>query len=211
MNKNTKIIALVSGLVVALGVTIYFWRKNVKNQEDVEEEDDEVVKQNVVVKPTDGFVEKAKALQTVLGFKGKDIDGIIGNMTKSKLSELGLNTNVTASNIDSLIEQAKQATATKKASQDSATEISERTERAKQITTALKTNRQLTWIDKPALLTTYKKDLLGEFTRQANISLPTNKVIEAVSWRIRRDGFLEVFMGSEGYIIVSPFRVSVFQ
>jgi hypothetical protein len=215
MNKNNKKIAIISGFVVALGATIYFWRRNkrpiVESDANVAPKVSSTPSAPVVVpKTTDSFAEKVKVMQQLLGNPPNEITGFVGEKTKGRLSALGLTTTITASNIDSVIAQIQAKQTATQQTQTKQTEIQQRLDRAKLIVNALTKNRELTWTDKNALLTTYKKDLLGAFVRLANISLSTNQTIRVVSWRVRSDGYLEVFMGEEGYIIISPFRVTVF-
>lgn len=206
MNKNNQKIALVSGLIIAVGATIYFLRKNKTPIEVVGEDVDDVK-----VNSNDAFLDKAKALQALLGFKGLEVDGIIGTNTKARLSALGVTTTVNASNIDSVIAEVREKQKSKETQASKEATQTARITKAKQIANALTQVRKLTWIDKNAVMPTFRKDLLGGKIKSGSFSFKKNDVVDVISWKIMPDGFIEVFLGGEGFIYVSPFSVSVFK
>jgi hypothetical protein len=209
MNKNNQKIALVSGLIIAIGATIYFLRKNRVSEKELEEEEEKEIEE-VKVSPSASFLTKAKALQTALGFKGDDVDGIIGDNTKGRLAVLGITTTINASNIDSVIGQVNSKNRENAKLQKDKSAIKPRVERAKQVTSVLPKNRKLTWIDNDVVLSTFKKDLLGKLVKQSAVQrYKKNEVIDVVSWKVNSSGFIEVFTNNR-YVVVSPYSVSVF-
>ena len=85
-----------------------------------------------------------------------------------------------------------------------------RVSKAKQIASALTKNNQLTWIDKDTVYSTYKKDVFGKLIKQSTKSIRNNQKIYAKSWKVYSTGFIEVDLGSEGYIVISPYSVTIF-
>jgi hypothetical protein len=219
MNKNTKIILYTVGTIGALGLTYYIWNKGKK--EDTPEGD--VVEGEETTEsttPTNTFVDKVMQMQRLLGIAEADIiaaKGNVGNMTKAALTELGLTTTITPSNIDSVIAQIKTKQAQAKTDAENKKETAEkqvlinsRVAKAKEIVGVLAKKKELTWIDNQATLTTYRKDLLGKFVKKSQKVVKNNQILRVLNWKVRKDGFIEVDLGTEGYIIVSPYSVTVF-
>lgn len=216
MNKRTTQIALIGGFVVALGVTIYFWRKNTKQvsektdeEEGLKEEDKQVLKVAEPINSGD-FLEKAKTLQSLLGFTGKDVDGDIGTNTKKRLSDKGLPTEITSANIDSVIAQLNAKTT-------EADKTKARRERALRLVKSASTKKMYTWIDKPSSLAVYTKDALGTFlkTNQILVVNKTDKFkIPIKTQTVLASGFVRAQIedkdGRQRFIIVSPYSVTVF-
>ena len=219
MNKNTKIILYTVGTIGALGLTYYIWNKGKKEdtpEGDVVEGED--VSESTT--PTNTFVDKVMQMQRLLGIAEADIiaaKGNIGNQTKAGLTKLGLTTTVNESNIDSVIAQikAKQAQAKTDAEKQKETDaakalVNSRVAKAKEIVGVLAKKKELTWIDNQATLTTYRKDLLGKLVKKSQKVVKNNQVLRVLNWKVRTDGFIEVDLGTEGYVIVSPYSVTVF-
>lgn len=218
MNKKQKIYVYGGALLVAVGLTIYFLTKDDDDDEiteNLKEDEPEVAKQ-----PTTTFVDKVKVLQALLGFTGDWVDGDIGTETRKKLDDNGITTNVTTSNIDSIIAKLKTDLAAKsKAEQEKVAKNVEiqqakvvtdsRVAQANKIVAALKKTNKLTWIDKPANMTLYKKDLLGKFIASGTKQIKTNDAIVPKSYNVRKNGFMEVLIGDK-YLIISPYSVTVF-
>lgn len=218
MNKKQKIYVYGGALLVAVGLTIYFLTKDDgddKITDELEVDEPEVAKQ-----PTTTFADKVKVLQALLGFTGDDVDGIIGDKTRGRLANNGITTTVTASNIDSITAKLKTDLAAKsKAEQEKVAKNVEiqqakvvtdsRVAQANKIVAALKKSNKLTWIDKPANMTLYKKDLLGKFIASGTKQLKTNDAIVPKSYTVRKNGFMEVLIGDK-YLIISPYSVTVF-
>lgn len=220
MNKNTKIIVYTVGTIGALGLTYYIWNKGKK--EDAPEgdvsEDEGTTKTTTTTSNT--FLDKVMQMQRLLGIAEADIiaaKGNVGNKTKAALTELGLTTTITSSNVDSVIAQikAKQAQAQTDAAKQKETDASKslvnaRVAKAKEIVGVLAKKKELTWIDDTANLTTYRKDLLGKLVKKSQKVVKNNQVLRVLNWKVRTDGFIEVDLGTEGYVIVSPYSVTVF-
>jgi hypothetical protein len=219
MNKNTKIILYTVGTIGALGLTYYIWNKGKKEdtpEGDVSEGED--TKQATT--PTNTFVDKVMQMQRLLGIAEADIiaaKGNVGNKTKAALTELGLTTTITSSNIDSVIAQIKTKQAQAKTDADKKQETAEkqvlvnaRVGKAKEIVGVLAKKKELTWIDDTANLTTYRKDLLGKLVKKSQKVVKNNQILRVLNWKVRKDGFIEVDLGTEGYVIVSPYSVTVF-
>jgi len=208
MNKKQKEIALASGLI-AVGAAVYFWDK-IKKQKDAQPNEDVVEDVEVIVSPTDTYLDKVKALQVLLGFTGGGVDGIVGSQTKTRLSNLGVSTNVNPSSIDSIIADVKKKKSQAKSKTESEAVTKARVSKAKQIASALSKNNQLTWIDKDTVYNTYKKDVFGKLIKLSTKSIRNNQKIYAKSWKVYSTGFIEVDLGSEGYIVISPYSVTIF-
>jgi hypothetical protein len=219
MNKNTKIILYTVGTIGALGLTYYIWNKGKKEdtpEGDVVEGEDTTESTS----PTNTFVDKVMQMQRLLGIAEADIiaaKGNVGNKTKAALTELGLTTTITSSNVDSVIAQikAKQAQAQTDAAKQKETDASKslvnsRVAKAKEIVGVLAKKKELTWIDDTANLTTYRKDLLGKLVKKSQKVVKNNQILRVLNWKVRTDGFIEVDLGTEGYVIVSPYSVTVF-
>ena len=219
MNKNTKIILYTVGTIGALGLTYYIWNKGKKEDTpdgDVSEGEDATE----ATTPTNTFVDKVMQMQRLLGIAEADIvaaKGNVGNMTKAALTELGLTTTITSSNIDSVIAQIKTKQAQAKTDAENKKETAEkqvlinsRVAKAKEIVGVLAKKKELTWIDNQATLTTYRKDLLGKFVKKSQKVVKNNQILRVLNWKVRKDGFIEVDLGTEGYVIVSPYSVTVF-
>jgi hypothetical protein len=218
MNKKQKIYLYGGALVVAVGLTIYFLTKDDgddKITDELEVDEPEVAKQ-----PTVTFADKVKVLQALLGFTGDDVDGIIGDKTRGRLADNGIKTIVTAVNIDSVTAKLKTDLANKtKAEQEKVAKNVEiqqakvvtdsRVAQANKIVAALKKSNKLTWIDKPANMTLYKKDLLGKFIASGTKQIKTNDAIVPKSYTVRKNGFMEVLSGDK-YLLISPYSVTVF-
>jgi hypothetical protein len=159
-------------------------------------------------------------MQRLLGIAEADIiaaKGNVGNKTKAALTELGLTTTITSSNVDSVIAQikAKQAQAQTDAAKQKETDASKslvnaRVAKAKEIVGVLAKKKELTWIDDTANLTTYRKDLLGKLVKKSQKVVKNNQILRVLNWKVRTDGFIEVDLGIDGYVIVSPYSVTVF-
>lgn len=218
MNKKQKIYVYGGALLVAVGLTIYFLTKDDgddKITDELEVDEPEVAKQ-----PTATFADKVKVLQALLGFTGDDVDGIIGSKTRGRLADNGITTTVTPANIDSITAKLKTDLAAKsKAEQEKVAKNVEiqqakvvtdsRVAQANKIVAALKKTNKLTWIDKPANMTLYKKDLLGKFIASGTKQIKTNDTIVPKSYTVRKNGFMEVLIGDK-YLIISPYSVTVF-
>jgi hypothetical protein len=220
MNKQETKIALIGGFVLALGATIYFWRKN--KQESVSEAKVEEPKTSsttnftppstkVPETMTSGdFLTKKKTLQTLLGFTDKDVDGIIGNNTKARLQERGLPTEITTSNIDTVIKQINAKTT-------EADKTESRLERARALVKSASIKKMYTWIGEPARLVIYQKDALGSYLT-TNSVLVVNKTdkkdIKISTQTVLANGNVRAQIsdkdGRQRFIIVSPFSVTVF-
>ena len=208
MNKKQKEIALASGLI-AVGAAVYFWDK-IKKQKDAQPNEDVVEDVEVIVSPTDTYLDKVKALQVLLGFTGGDVDGIVGSQTKTRLSNLGVSTNVNPSSIDSIIADVKKKKSQAKSKTESESITKARVSKAKQIASALSKKNQLTWIDKDAVYSTYKKDVFGKLIKLSTKSFKTNQRISPKSWKVYSNGFVELDLVHAGYVIISPYSVTIF-
>jgi hypothetical protein len=218
MNKNTKIILYTVGTIGALGLTYYIWNKGKK--EDSIEGDVLEGEDTTETSSSNTFIDKVMQMQRLLGIAEADIiaaKGNIGNQTKAGLTKLGLTTTVNESNIDSVIAQikAKQAQAKTDAEKQKETDaakalVNSRVAKAKEIVGVLAKKKELTWIDDTANLTTYRKDLLGKLVKKSQKVVKNNQVLRVLNWKVRTDGFIEVDLGTEGYVIVSPYSVTVF-
>ena len=219
MNKNTKIILYTVGTIGALGLTYYIWNKGKKEdtpEGDVSEGEDATKKTTIA----NTFLDKVMQMQRLLGIAEADIiaaKGNVGNKTKAALTELGLTTTITSSNVDYVIAQikAKQAQAQTDAAKQKETDASKslvnaRVAKAKEIVGVLAKKKELTWIDDTANLTTYRKDLLGKLVKKSQKVVKNNQVLRVLNWKVRTDGFIEVDLGIDGYVIVSPYSVTVF-
>lgn len=219
MNKNTKIILYTVGTIGALGLTYYIWNKGKKEdtpEGDVSEGEDTTK----TTTTSNTFLDKVMQMQRLLGIAEADIiaaKGNVGNKTKAALTELGLTTTITSSNVDSVIAQikAKQAqgqtdAANQKETDASKSLVNARVAKAKEIVGVLAKKKELTWIDDTANLTTYRKDLLGKLVKKSQKVVKNNQVLRVLNWKVRTDGFIEVDLGIEGYVIVSPYSVTVF-
>ena len=219
MNKNTKIILYTVGTIGALGLTYYIWNKGKKEdtpEGDVSEGEDTTK----TTTTSNTFLDKVMQMQRLLGIAEADIiaaKGNVGNKTKAALTELGLTTTITSSNVDSVIAQikAKQAQAQTDAEKQKETDASKslvnaRVAKAKEIVGVLAKKKELTWIDDTANLTTYRKDLLGKLVKKSQKVVKNNQVLRVLNWKVRTDGFIEVDLGIDGYVIVSPYSVTVF-
>jgi hypothetical protein len=219
MNKNTKIILYTVGTIGALGLTYYIWNKGKKEdtpEGDVSEGEDATKKTTIA----NTFLDKVMQMQRLLGIAEADIiaaKGNVGNKTKAALTELGLTTTITSSNVDSVIAQikAKQAqgqtdAANQKETDASKSLVNARVAKAKEIVGVLAKKKELTWIDDTANLTTYRKDLLGKLVKKSQKVVKNNQVLRVLNWKVRTDGFIEVDLGIDGYVIVSPYSVTVF-
>ena len=218
MNKKQKIYVYGGALLVAVGLTIYYLTKDDgddKITDELEVDEPEVAKQT-----TTTFADKVKVLQALLGFTGKDVDGIIGDKTRGRLADNGITTTVTPLNIDSITAKLKNDLADKsKAEQEKVAKNLEiqqakvvtdsRVAQANKIVAALKKSNKLTWIDKPANMTLYKKDLLGKFIASGTKQIKTNDVIVPKSYTVRKNGFMEILLGDK-YLLISPYSVTVF-
>lgn len=224
MNKNTKLALYALGAIVGVvGIT-----RIVGKKESDEEIDNALNSENGKATtdsandPSISFEDKKKLLQSVIGFTGKDVDGIIGSMTQNKLKELGLSTSVTTSNIDSLIEQARKAMSSKQAQIDaeSQKQIAQATNKArlsKANTLLTAFNKQgasktATWIDKDAGLQVFKKDVFGNFIAQPStfINLKKNGNIKFLKAEITSNGFLRLNLATNMWLVVSPYSLTIF-
>jgi hypothetical protein len=219
MNKNTKIILYTVGTIGALGLTYYIWNKGKKEdtpEGDVSEGEDTTK----TTTTSNTFLDKVMQMQRLLGIAEADIiaaKGNVGNKTKAALTELGLTTTITSSNVDSVIAQIKAKQAQAKTDADKKQETAEkqvlvnaRVGKAKEIVGVLAKKKELTWIDDTANLTTYRKDLLGKLVKKSQKVVKNNQILRVLNWKVRTDGFIEVDLGTEGYVIVSPYSVTVF-
>jgi hypothetical protein len=219
MNKNTKIILYTVGTIGALGLTYYIWNKGKKEdtpEGDVSEGEDTTK----TTTTSNTFLDKVMQMQRLLGIAEADIiaaKGNVGNKTKAALTELGLTTTITSSNVDSVIAQIKAKQAQEQSDEEKQKEtdaskslVNARVAKAKEIVGVLAKKKELTWIDDTANLTTYRKDLLGKLVKKSQKVVKNNQVLRVLNWKVRTDGFIEVDLGIEGYVIVSPYSVTVF-
>jgi hypothetical protein len=219
MNKNTKIIVYTVGTIGALGLTYYIWNKGKKEdtpEGDVSEGEDTTK----TTTTSNTFLDKVMQMQRLLGIAEADIiaaKGNVGNKTKAALTELGLTTTITSSNVDSVIAQIKAKQTQEQSDEEKQKEtdaskslVNARVAKAKGIVGVLAKKKELTWIDDTANLTTYRKDLLGKLVKKSQKVVKNNQVLRVLNWKVRTDGFIEVDLGIEGYVIVSPYSVTVF-
>ena len=219
MNKNTKIIVYTVGTIGALGLTYYIWNKGKKEdtpEGDVSEGEDTTK----TTTTSNTFLDKVMQMQRLLGIAEADIiaaKGNVGNKTKAALTELGLTTTITSSNVDSVIAQIKAKQTQEQSDEEKQKEtdaskslVNARVAKAKEIVGVLAKKKELTWIDDTANLTTYRKDLLGKLVKKSQKVVKNNQVLRVLNWKVRTDGFIEVDLGTEGYVIVSPYSVTVF-
>jgi hypothetical protein len=219
MNKNTKIILYTVGTIGALGLTYYIWNKGKKEdtpEGDVSEGEDTTK----TTTTSNTFLDKVMQMQRLLGIAEADIiaaKGNVGNKTKAALTELGLTTTITSSNVDSVIAQIKAKQTQEQSDEEKQKEtdaskslVNARVAKAKGIVGVLAKKKELTWIDDTANLTTYRKDLLGKLVKKSQKVVKNNQVLRVLNWKVRTDGFIEVDLGIEGYVIVSPYSVTVF-
>lgn len=219
MNKNTKIIVYTVGTIGALGLTYYIWNKGKKEdtpEGDVSEGEDTTK----TTTTSNTFLDKVMQMQRLLGIAEADIiaaKGNVGNKTKAALTELGLTTTITSSNVDSVIAQIKAKQTQEQSDEEKQKEtdaskslVNARVAKAKEIVGVLAKKKELTWIDDTANLTTYRKDLLGKLVKKSQKVVKNNQVLRVLNWKVRTDGFIEVDLGIEGYVIVSPYSVTVF-
>jgi len=100
----------------------------------------------------------------------------------------------------------------------SPTDVAARLSQAKKIAQAMAkinpTNRWFTWVDKDATLTTYEKDLLGQYRQDGGLKVVKGAKIQATAWQVMDTGFLRVFTklpsGKMRYFYVSPYSVTIY-
>jgi hypothetical protein len=224
MNKNTKLALYAVGAVLGVVGITRILRKRESNEEVQNALDTEQDKGTVetVKNPNTDFIEKKKLLQSILGFTGNDVDGIIGDKTKAKLAELGLSTSVTTANINSLIEQARKTLQAKQAKleSDKAKQIAQSTNKARiaqaqKLLTALNkqgVSKNATWIDNNARLPFYKKDVFGTFIAQPNdfLDVKKNENIRFFKGEVTSNGFLRLNTATNMWLSISPYSVTIF-
>lgn len=159
------------------------------------------------------FLKKKKTLQELLGFKGSDVDGIIGSKTKKALASVGVTQVVTESNIDSIIKTVQSKISN--ASKDEA-----RVKRAKEVVKQASFTKTYTWVDGSAKLKLYKKDKLGKYNYTGSVyPVEKGQKITGVSNQtVLKTGFIRATIktisnwGSVGsaYIYISPYSVTVY-
>jgi hypothetical protein len=220
MNKNTKLIIYTAGAILGAVGVVMLVRKGKESDEEVED----VIKtetktsnpQVVVAQQQTGanFTDKKKTLQSLIGFTGRDVDGIIGSITKGKLSELGLPTEINESNIDAVIQKAKEIIANTNAKQVAQSTSTARIAKAKVLLTAFNkqgTNKKATWIDNKATLRVYKKDVFGNFVAQPEgITIDKNKGINFLKAEMSSNGFIRLNLGTNMWLVVSPYSLTIF-
>ena len=100
----------------------------------------------------------------------------------------------------------------------SPTNVAARITQAKKIAQAMAkvsaTNRWFTWVDSDAVLTTYNKDLLGQYNKEGGLKVVKGAKIQATSWQVLDTGFLRVFTklpsGKMRYVLISPYSVTIY-
>jgi hypothetical protein len=100
----------------------------------------------------------------------------------------------------------------------SPTDVAARITQAKKIAQAMAkinpTNRWFTWVDKDATLTTYEKDLLGQYNKEGGLKVVKDAKIQATAWQVLDTGFLRVFTklpsGKMRYVYISPYSVTIY-
>jgi hypothetical protein len=100
----------------------------------------------------------------------------------------------------------------------SSTDVSARLSQAKKIAEAMAkvnpTNRWFTWVDQDATLTTYEKDLLGQYRQDGGLKVVKGAKIQATAWQVMDTGFLRVFTklpsGKMRYVYISPYSVTIY-
>jgi hypothetical protein len=220
MNKNTKLIIYTAGAILGTVGVVMLVRKGKESDEEVEDVIETETKtstpQVVVAQQQTGasFTDKKKTLQSIIGFTGKDVDGDIGNMTKAKLSSLGLTTEINVSNIDAVIQKAKEIIANTNAKQVAQATSTGRVGKAKALITAFNkqgTTKKATWIDDKASLRVYKKDVFGNFVGQSEtINIERNKAITFVKAEMSSNGFLRLNLATNMWLVVSPYSLTIF-
>jgi hypothetical protein len=220
MNKNTKLIIYTAGAILGTVGVVMLVRKGKESDEEVEDVIETETKtstpQVVVAQQQTGasFTDKKKTLQSIIGFTGKDVDGDIGNMTKAKLSSLGLTTEINVSNIDAVIQKAKEIIANTNAKQVAQSTSTARVGKAKALITAFNkqgTTKKATWIDDKASLRVYKKDVFGNFVGQSEtINIERNKAITFVKAEMSSSGFLRLNLATNMWLVVSPYSLTIF-
>jgi hypothetical protein len=220
MNKNTKLIIYTAGAILGTVGVVMLVRKGKESDEEVEDVIETETKtstpQVVVAQQQTGasFTDKKKTLQSIIGFTGKDVDGDIGNMTKAKLSSLGLTTEINVSNIDAVIQKAKEIIANTNAKQVAQATSTARVGKAKALITAFNkqgTTKKATWIDDKASLRVYKKDVFGNFVGQSEtINIERNKAITFVKAEMSSNGFLRLNLATNMWLVVSPYSLTIF-
>jgi len=220
MNKNTKLIVYTAGAILGTVGVVMLYRKGKESDEEIEDviqtETITTTPQVVVAQQQTGanFIEKKKTLQSIIGFTGKDVDGDIGKMTKEKLSALGLTTEITTSNIDAVIQKAKEIIANTNAKQVAQATSTSRIKKAKQLLPAINkqgANKIVNWIDDNAVLRGYKKDVFGNFVPQnQTLKVNKNQAIKFLKAEISANGFLRLNLATNSWVIVSPYSITIF-
>jgi len=219
MKKQTQQILYGVGALVALGGVIYFYRKSMSVSTSKKSDSDEGLpepeKQKIVEAEPKAivnldFIEKAKTLQGILGFTGKDIDGDIGANTKKRLADKGITYQVTPSNIDAVIAQIQ-----RNISQPEL--IKARKERANQIARLAATKKVYTWTDKDANLPVLIKDALGKFNSSNQVLAVNSRdrfKIPVTEQTILSSGFIRARIadkdGRQRFIVVSPYSITIY-
>lgn len=219
MNKKTKIALIVTSIATLIGFGAYYLIKQIsgvdKSDKTDEEEGLEKSEGNKLASSettsivSGDYVKKIKTLQELLGFTGSDVDGIIGKNTKARLQERGLSTDVTPSNIDSIIKSLKAKT-----SSEALTKA--RIQRAKAITKEASFSKEYTWIDKPSKLKLYVKDKLGNYNATNTVlNVSKDSKIKGISNQtILKSGMIRAkikfLMVGEFYIYVSPYSITIY-
>lgn len=224
MNKNTKLALFALGAIAGtFGIVRILSKKEsdeeVQNALNTEQDKGTVA---TIKNPNTDFIEKKKLLQSIIGFTGDDVDGIIGDETKAKLAQLGLSTSVTTTNINSLIEQARKTLEAKKSKleSDKAKQIAQSTNKARisqaqKLVTALNKQgvaKNATWIDNNSRLPFYKKDVFGNFIPQPNsfLDVEKNESIRFLKAEVTSNGFLRLNTATNLWLSVSPYSLTIF-
>jgi hypothetical protein len=214
MNKNTKLIIYTAGAILgAFGVVILI-RKGKESDEEVSDALDSESGKNIPEEKQISFEDKKKTLQSIIGFTGKDVDGVIGNITKSKLKELGLPSDVNEGNIDSIISKAKEVVASTSAKQVAEATNKARLSKANTLVSAFNkqgATKKATWIDNKATLKVYKKDVFGNFVAQnETITVDKNKTISFLKAEVSSNGFVRLNLATNMWLVVSPYSLTIF-
>jgi hypothetical protein len=219
MKKQTQQILYGVGALVALGGVIYFYRKSMSVSISKKSDEDEGLKEPEKQKITQDepksivnldYIEKAKTLQGILGFKGKDIDGDIGANTQKRLAEKGITYQVTPSNIDAVIAQLKRNISEPQL-------IAARKERATQIARLASTKKVYTWTDKDANIPVLIKDALGKYNSSNQVLMVNSRdrfKIPVTEQTILSSGFIRARIadkdGRQRFIVVSPYSITIY-
>lgn len=218
MNKNLKYALIFTGVVAGSYIVVKILKtRGVKESKKSDEEEGLKEPEKKIIIQTEpkaivnlDFIEKAKTLQGLLGFTGRDIDGDIGKNTKARLANKGITYEVTPSNIDAVITQLRQNISAPEL-------IKARKARASNITRAAAQQIKMayTWTDNPASLPVYNKDALGNFNKDStfiNVNKTTRNKIFIFGQVILENGFIRARIRDkeQQFIIVSPYSITIY-